>query len=210
MNATKEKIKNTNNDVSLIQIIKCAKKNDPISNKAYAELYHRYHNSILFYLKRSIKNKDEAEDFTIEILAKAHENISKFDEENGAFSTWLFTLARNYYIDKFRKRVIDVVSTSDMVSTDTDGHTVEYESEDVSYNRECEMIDDEKRLFVRRMVDCLKPTFIKEVISLRFFEHLTYEEISLKTSKPIGSVKVNIFRGKKMLKDEFLKRGMEL
>lgn len=59
------------------------------NQKAYAELMHRYRESVYFMMLKMVNNKDDAEDLTIEAFGRAFKRLSQYTP-NYAFSTWLF------------------------------------------------------------------------------------------------------------------------
>src|ERR1035438_9802054 len=79
---------------------KAIKYND---QKAYAELMDRYKDSIYFMLLKMVKNRDDADDLTIEAFGKAFKRLHQYTPEF-AFSTWLFKIATNNCIDFIRKK----------------------------------------------------------------------------------------------------------
>ena len=63
---------------------------------------------------------------------------------------------------------------------------------------EIEMLDDFRKHLLKSKINKLKPHY-KEVIELRFFNELTYKEISSKLNQPISNIKVKVLRAKKIL-----------
>src|ERR1700749_4063326 len=84
------------------------------SQKAYADLMHRYKDSIYFMVLKMLKNKKNANDLTVETFAKAFEKRDKYQPEF-AFSTWLFRVATNNCIDFIRKKKLHTTSIHGMV-----------------------------------------------------------------------------------------------
>ena len=80
-------------DWKLIQL--ALKKGD---QKAYADLMGRYKDTIFFMLLKMVKDKDDADDLTIEAFGKAFRNLGQYTPDF-AFSTWLFKIATNNCID---------------------------------------------------------------------------------------------------------------
>ena len=71
--------------------------------KAYAELLHRYKESVFFMMLKMCNNKDDAEDLTIEAFGRAFKKLDQYSP-SFAFSTWLFKIASNNAIDFLRKK----------------------------------------------------------------------------------------------------------
>ena len=74
------------------------------SQSAYAELMHRYRDSIYFMLLKMVNNRDDADDLTIEAFGKAFKRLEQYTP-NYAFSTWLFKIASNNCIEIGRAHV---------------------------------------------------------------------------------------------------------
>jgi len=88
---------NAKNDFHLVQ------KAREGNQKAYADLMHRYKDSIYFMVLKMVNNKEDAMDLTVETFAKAFEKLDKY-QPDFAFSTWLFRVATNNCIDFIRKK----------------------------------------------------------------------------------------------------------
>lgn len=67
---------------------------------AYASELPRVFN----FFRYSVGNDMLAEDLTAETFRKAWQNRHKYDHNRGAFSTWLFSIARRTAIDFFRSQ----------------------------------------------------------------------------------------------------------
>lgn len=89
------------------------------NKSAHAELYGIYKKKIdLFLINKYGSNIDHADDVS-EILIKVFENLKKYDENKSKFDTWVYMIAKNYMIDKSRKKKPLYVSfTSNTFNTD--------------------------------------------------------------------------------------------
>lgn len=73
------------------------------SNRAaFAPLYERYADAVYRYCLRRLSDPEHAADTTAEIFTKAMSTIGKF--RGSSFRSWLFTIARNAVIDKYRAK----------------------------------------------------------------------------------------------------------
>jgi len=125
-------------------------KND---QKAYSEIMKSYKNSIYFTILKMIKNKDDAEDLTIEAFSKAFKNLHRFKKEF-TFSTWLFRIATNNTIDFIRKKKL--LTTSIHTSfKDEAGKNIELDIKDSNLNPNEITIKNEKIIIVRQLVNKL-------------------------------------------------------
>jgi RNA polymerase sigma factor (sigma-70 family) len=70
--------------------------------KSEQELFNKYKNILTSYLKSKYPQNNECEDDVSEILIKIFTSLSKFNPQKSKFKTWVFTIAKNYMIDKSR------------------------------------------------------------------------------------------------------------
>ena len=175
-----------------ISIVKRATDGD---QKAYAELMSRYRDAIFFMLLKMVNNQDDAEDLTIEAFGKAFKSIHQYTP-NFAFSTWLFKIATNNCIDFIRKRRGGVTISIDNVQGGRDDLPIRIKDDQM--NPEESLINQQKVKLMRNIVLKLKPRY-RKLVELRYFEELSYEEISEQLELPIGTVKAQLFRARELL-----------
>lgn len=164
--------------------------------QAYAELLSRYRESIFHVILKMVNDRDDADDLTIETFAKAFRSLPAF-RPDFAFSTWLFKIATNAGIDHIRKKKLSTFSI-DKTIKESDGDEYQVTVADNSMDPEEELISGQKALMLRSFVDSLKPRY-KRLIELRYYEQLSYEEISDKLEMPLGTVKAQLFRARDLL-----------
>ena len=85
--------------------------------RAYSELMSKYRDPIYFMLYEKVKDADLAKELTIEALGKAFNKLRLYTP-NYAFSTWLFTIARNNAIDYLRKKKVNTTSIDELRQND--------------------------------------------------------------------------------------------
>jgi RNA polymerase sigma-70 factor (ECF subfamily) len=177
-------------DWKLIQL--ALKKGD---QKAYAELMGRYKDTIFFMLLKMVKDKDDADDLTIEAFGKAFRNLAQYTPDF-AFSTWLFKIATNNCID-FIRRKKDAVSL-DRTYENSDGDEMSFEPKSDTLNPEEKAIKKQKIQMMQSVVEKLQPRY-RMLVELRYFQEKSYEEIAQELDLPIGTVKAQLFRARELL-----------
>lgn len=173
-------------------LIESAKKGN---QAAFADLMDRYRDTIYFMLLKMVKNKNDAEDLTIEAFGKAFKNIKQYTP-NYAFSTWLFKIASNNCIDFLRKKKNATISIDGQKDSDGNDMTIPIPSD--TLDPEEDMIKKQKAKLMRSVVDQLKPRY-KELVVLRYFKEYSYEEIAQELQIPLGTVKAQLFRARELL-----------
>lgn len=159
---------------------------------AFNFLLDHYWNQVYGFQLKRINNEHDAEDITIETFAKAFDKISTFDE-NFAFGTWLIAISKNIHIDKTRKKNASVY----LHTTDASEEHVQ-KIADQSPSQEDILITEQNLAELLRYIKQLKPHY-QEIINLRYFQEMSYNEISDQLEEPLSNVKVRILRAKKLL-----------
>lgn len=193
------KTTNAEKDLALVKALKSGNKKE--SREALETLFKKYHDLILFRYRSMTKNELDAEDLAMEAFEKCYEKIGQYNEETAAFSTWLFTLTRNLFIDSLRKKKEETIAISDMIVSDEDGSMVEKEFESDVRNPEEEILREERHMKLKEIIDITfadKP-HLKELIELRYFADMSYHEMADLTDRPLGTVKAHLFRAKDIL-----------
>ena len=168
---------------------------DNSDQRAYADLMELYKDSIYFMLLKMVRTKDDADDLTIEAFGKAFKRLHQYTP-NYAFSTWLFKIASNNAIDFIRRKKNNTFSIDKGLEGDEGEYTMEVKSEGL--DPEEKVIRKEKIKMMREVVDKLKPGY-RQLVELRYFEELSYEEIAQRLELPLGTVKAQLFRARELL-----------
>lgn len=172
--------------------------------KAYADLMSAYREPLYLLLLRMTHNTTTASDLTVDTFSKAFCQLHRY-APTGTFSSWLFSIGVNTYIDYIRKRRLDTVSLSNMQRSQ-DNDFVEYQIPSGSPNPEERLIRQQRDEALRKVVDQLKQPY-KEIIELRYYEEYSYEQIAEKLGIPIGTVKVRLSRAKTLLLSIINRKG---
>lgn len=154
-------------------------------------LNHFWSDVYQYQLKRT-NNENDAEDITIQSFSKAFGKINTFNEQY-KFKTWLITISKNIHIDMVRKSKSSI-NLENIKEQDREA----YEIADDNPSPEDKIITEQNLAKLLRDIKQLKPKY-QEVIQLRFFQELSYREISNQIGEPMNNVKVKLLRAKKLL-----------
>jgi RNA polymerase sigma factor (sigma-70 family) len=156
---------------------------------------HRYKDSIYFMVLKMVNNKEDAMDLTVETFAKAFEKLDKYQPDY-AFSTWLFRVATNNCIDFIRKKKLNTTSIHGMM--DEDGEERQLQIKADVLNPEEVSIKKQQTQELKLLIESLPPRY-RNLITLRYFDELSYEEIAQQLDLPLGTVKAQLFRARYLL-----------
>ncbi len=177
------------------------------SGRAYASLMASYREPLYLLLLRMTRNTTTADDLTVETFSKAFLQLHRY-APTGSFSSWLFYIGVNTYIDYLRKRRLQTVSLSDL-SHNSAGEFVEYQIPSGQPDPEEAMIRTQRDASVRQIVAELKEPY-RQVIELRYFDDLSYEEIAQRLKLPLGTVKIRLSRAKDLLAATMQEKNIQL
>jgi RNA polymerase sigma-70 factor (ECF subfamily) len=171
--------------------IELAKKGDQV---AFTFLLDRYWNEVYGFMLKRTENETDSEDITIETFSKAFDKIATYNPEF-QFNTWLIAIGKNVHIDMLRRR-----KSSLFVDLNNDDDHPAYDVADTTLSAEDELIRQQNLASLLNCIKQLKPHY-QEVIQLRYFQELSYQEIADILEEPLNNVKIKLLRAKKLLAD---------
>ncbi len=175
--------------MEIVKFIEKAKKGDQVS---FTFLLNHYWNEVYGFMLKRTENETDAEDITIETFSKAFDKISSYNTEF-QFNTWLIAIAKNVHIDLLRKK-----KSSHFVEITDNEDQQAYNVADTSPSAEDELITEQNLSQLLQFIKQLKPNY-QEVIQLRYFQELSYQEIAEQLEEPLNNVKIKLLRAKKLL-----------
>ena len=174
------------------------------SHKAYADLMAIYREPLYLLLLRMTHNTTTASDLTVDTFSKAFCQLHRY-APTGTFSSWLYSIGVNTYIDHLRRRRIDTVPLGE-VQRDADGEFYEYQIPSGQPNPEEDLMRNERDEALKQVVSELKPPY-RQIVELRYYDELSYEQIADKLKIPIGTVKIRLLRAKNLMQAIVNKKG---
>lgn len=164
---------------------------------AYADLLHHYRESVYLLFLRMTHDPMTADDLTMETFCKAFSQLTTYSPQN-TFATWLFSIASNRGIDFIRRKHMDTVSLSSVSVRVGEDETLEYPVPSDDPNPEEALIGRQQATTLSEVVGQL-PERYRRIVQLRYYEELSYEEISAKLRIPLGTVKIHLRRARQLL-----------
>jgi len=163
----------------------------------FGDLVTRYQARLVNYLFRLLRNPDDAHDLAQEVMVKVYQVLDRYDPQY-KFSTWLFRIAQNAAIDQIRRRRLKLVS---LRQEDGEGEGRDWDLPTPERGPYGQLRNRERGEAIQEAIDAL-PWEYRELIVLRHFGELPYDEIARLKQMPLGTVKNKLFRGRQMLKEK--------
>jgi RNA polymerase sigma-70 factor (ECF subfamily) len=143
------------------------------------------------------RNAAEAEDLVQETCLRALRSIDGLRTEDSA-KGWLFTILRNIWLNQLRHRR----TAPDVVELDADG-SEPHEPADPAQGPHSDYVSKLERQQVRTAIEQL-PVEFREIIIMREYEELSYQEIAAVLDCPLGTVRSRLARARSRLGEMLL------
>lgn len=154
--------------------------------QAVNEIVRRYKNFVYLVAFRYVNNYDDAEDITQEVFIEVLQKFKYFRQES-TIKTWLYRVAVNKSKNWIRKKKF-----LSLIRLDGKGDDNETEFDIPDYSQDNKLENKEMEEIFLQVVANL-PEKQREVFSLRYFEHMSFEEISNLLGTSVGGLKANYF-----------------
>ncbi len=154
---------------------------------AFEVLVKRYQRGLFAFVHRILENEDDAYEVVQDTFFQIYKTIERVDVER-KFSTYAFEIAKNTALSvlRKRKRTVSLEMAEDI-------------EDDESLLERVSRADD--AVSIRRTIEQL-PEKYKSVITLYYFDDVSYEEISRILRLPVNTVRTHLKRAKSILKKE--------
>ena len=161
---------------------------------AFGELIDRYQRVLFNVSLRMVGNREDARDITQTVFLKAYENLGSFDRKHRFFS-WVYRITINESLNHlYKNRRLEPLDES-------------FQSRETGPEEECarSLLSDS----IQAALLELTPDY-RQVIVLRHFAQLTYQEMSGVLEVPEKTVKSRLYTARQLLGDIFSKHGIRL
>ena len=165
---------------------------------AFAAIVDRYGPAVFGYLIKMCRNQQQAEDFFQETFQRVHRKAHAFRGE--MIKPWLFKIATNIALNGFKKAKRMPVISLDSTGNCANGNCSPIECADAAAADPAETAQkSEHALLVRRAIQDL-PAKQRTTLILAYYDKLSYSQIAEVLGCSLGTVKSQMFRALKTLR----------
>jgi len=166
---------------------------------AFNELVKKYEKQVYNFAYRLTGNYDDANDVAQDAFLRVFNAIGSF-RGDASFSTWLFRITTNVFLDE-RKRARAHPHSSLDEYLELDESSVARQIEDPAPNPETVMEERERAQVLQQTINDL-PEYQRAMVMLYHTQQKSYEEIAEIMDLPIGTVKSRLNRARLALKEK--------
>lgn len=174
---------------------------------AMDELVRRHQARAYQYAFRLTRDRDTAADLVADAFLRVFRSVEGFKGQS-AFTTWLYRIITNCFLDARKKASARPTSSLDDVLETTDGELQrQYESDEES---PLDQLD--RRMRAQQLTEAIEslPEVHRSIVQMYHGEMLSYEEIAEVLGVPIGTVKSRLNRARVALGNQLAGRKEEL
>ena len=160
--------------------------------EAFDRLIEQYGDRLYWHIRRVVVNHEEAEDVLQETFVRAYTSIADFrGETESSLTAWLYKIATNIAIGALRKRKRWALSSLDSVR----GNLL------ATFEQEVEPSADEIVVRLQKAILAL-PTKQRLVFNMRYYDELSFDEISQATGQSVSTLKTNYHYAVQKIKEQ--------
>jgi len=153
---------------------------------AFVALYQRYKHGVYLFCLKMLRDEESAKDVTQEVFLRAYEGLAGLTQA-GSFKPWLFTIARNRCLSHLKRSTHTL--PMDYARNEPSDEAVELAIE-----------QEDQAQWVRQFIASLKPEY-REVLLLREYQNLAYEDIAQVIGESVSAVKSRLFKARRKLQE---------
>ena len=163
--------------------------------RAFTEIVKAYSERLFWYVRRYVSSHEDADDIVQDIFVKVWAALPSFRGESQLF-TWLYRIATNEALNYVRRQKVRAALSFRPIVAEMERRV----DEDPWFNG-----DEAERTLMKALQKL--PLKQRVVFSMRYFEDMSYEEISEVTGTSVGALKASYHIASTKLKDELLKKS---
>ncbi|MBS4027364.1 MAG: sigma-70 family RNA polymerase sigma factor [Ignavibacteriales bacterium] len=168
----------------------------------FNELVRRYQEKVYWIARRIVIDHDDADDVTQDVFVKVYGALKNFRQES-EFYTWIYRITTNISLNHIRGKKVKQFFRIDDESEDAQA----IEIKDESSLPDAMLEQKEMKTMIEKAVEKL-PKQQKLVFIMRYYDELSYDEISKQLKISIGGLKANYFHALKKIQ-KYLEYAMQ-
>ena len=160
--------------------------------EAFDHLVEQYGDRLYWHIRRVVVTHEDAEDILQETFVRAYTSIADFrGETESSLTAWLYKIATNIAITALRRRKKWILSSLDSLRGDLLA----------TFEHEIEPSADEIIVRLQKAILAL-PTKQRLVFNMRYYDELSFEQISQATGQSVSTLKTNYHYAVKRIKEQ--------
>lgn len=183
------------------QLVELAVSENP---EAFGEIVNRWERKIFALCYGMLGREDEAKDAAQEAFINAYRNLDKF-RGDAKVSSWLHRIAVNQCLTKKRREKTRSETFLDEEKNEEERFFIAPEKQTPSHQYE----SNEKTRAVRQVISSL-PEDLRQIVIMKEFQEMTFQEISETLELPLSTVKSRLYTALKQMRMKLERTPLEI
>ena len=150
--------------------------------ESFDQIFARYRGPVWGFFRRRVADRARAEELAQDVFAAVLAALPRY-QARGSFRSYIFTIASNVLqADRRKSRTMPQAPLEDVAGGEA---------------------DPDAGIWVRRAMECLDRSD-RDILMLREYEQLSYQEIADVQNVPVNTVRSRLFRARIALKDALM------
>jgi RNA polymerase sigma factor (sigma-70 family) len=160
--------------------------------KAFEQLVKQYQKLVFYVVNRMVTQTEEIEDICQEVFIKVHKSLHRF-EFKSKLSTWIARIAYLTAVDHLKKN--QKYQLKDSIDDDLSNYHFTNDTPELL------LIQKDTSAYINGLIEQL-PLHYRTILTLYHLNEFTCKEIEEITGTPEGTIKSNLYRARKLLKEK--------
>lgn len=174
----------------------------PAANDPFKDIVSLYSGRVFNLALKMLGDRNDAEEAAQDVFMRVYSSLKDFRGDS-SLSTWIWRITANVCLTRRKKKDLDPVSLDDGEIDPPDGRVGNLSGQEKS------VYAHERREKLDSYISLL-PSNEAAVVTLFYFEQMSYEEISDILKLPVGTVSTALHRGRQRLAEMLRERKDEL
>ncbi|WP_394347733.1 RNA polymerase sigma factor [Mangrovivirga cuniculi] len=159
-----------------------------LTDNEFTSILKEYKERVYWHIRKMVIDHDDADDITQETFIKVYENLDKFRGDSDLF-TWIYRIATNECLKFLRKKKRTSLFSfssleSELENSLTSSAYIDGTEIEIKLQKALLKLPDKQRL----------------IFNMKYFDDLSYEEISSITETSVGGLKASYHHAVKKIK----------
>lgn len=156
----------------------------------FSDIWYHYYPRLSVFVGHFLTHPDDIDDAVQEAMLKVYRYLDRYRPDR-AFSTWIYSIARNHCLDQLRREAVKKRYTTGNIK---DEFVSPYPTP------EGMVLQSDMAKTARALIGSLSPEN-RQIAFLRFFEEMPYSHISKILGIPVGTLKYRIHQMREKLRE---------
>lgn len=160
------------------------------TDKKFTDIFNKYREPVYWFIRRRVISHDDADDVTQEVFIRIYKSLDTLKDAS-AEKAWIYRIATNECNRFLTRKYQSTELTEDITNSLMEGEYIDYDEEmQIKFQKALNTLSERQR----------------NVFELRYYEEMTYEQISEIINSDVSTLKATYYVAKQKITDYILNK----